>query len=155
MAKTCIDEWPLVDYSEEWDFWQGVWRTWTQALTPDCSKFNCESGTATVRPCHQISTSMSPQARVFGRRSPDFDRFASTQRRGYSGGDTLCLEREADLIFQILVPAHGLFLGSIGIDDDFLVDMLLPDGIAFGFCRGFRVHVRVQTSLRPNFGRLR
>ena len=44
----------------------------------------------------------------------------------------LCLEREADLIFQIVVPAHGLFLGSIGIHDDFLVDTLLPDGIAFG-----------------------
>ena len=53
-----------------------------------------------------------------------------SQRRDYFGSDAFCLEREADLVFQIVVPAHGLFLGPIGIHDDFLVDALLPDGIA-------------------------
>jgi len=35
-----------------------------------------------------------------------------------------------DLIFEIVVPAHGLLLGPIGIHDDFLMDARLADGIA-------------------------
>jgi hypothetical protein len=44
--------------------------------------------------------------------------------------DAIRLEREGDLVFQIVVPTHGLLLGSIGIHDDFLMDALLADGIA-------------------------
>jgi hypothetical protein len=67
---------------------------------------------------------------------PNVDRFAPSQRGGYFGSDALCLEREADLIFQMVGQAHGLLLGPIGIHDDFLVDALLMDGIAFRFCYG-------------------
>jgi hypothetical protein len=46
------------------------------------------------------------------------------------------MEREVDLLFEMVVPAHGLLLGPIGIHDDFLVDAFLSDGIALWFCHG-------------------
>src|SRR5664280_1783675 len=88
------------------------------------------------RPCHRISTSMSLEHVSFRCQTQNVDRFAPSQGRDYFGNDTLCLEREADLIFQIVVQAHGLLLGPIGIYDDFLVDALLADVITLRFCHG-------------------
>ena len=89
-----------------------------------------------VRLCQRIMHKHVAGAFIFRRHLPNFDRFAFPQRRDCFGSDAFCLEREVDLIFQIVVPAHGLFLGPIGIHDDFLVDAFLPNGIAFALCHG-------------------
>jgi hypothetical protein len=36
------------------------------------------------------------------------------------------MEGELELLFEIVVPAHGLFFWPVGIDDDFLVDAAFP-----------------------------
>ena len=89
-----------------------------------------------VRPCHRICTSMSSEHVSSGampRTSTD-----SPFRSGEFALEAMhfAWNGKLDLIFQIVVPAHGLLLGPIGIHDDFLVDALLSDGIALRFCHG-------------------
>lgn len=59
----------------------------------------------------------------------DGDGFADLQRRDRKRSRTTGCEREAQFLLEIVVPAHGTFVGSVGIDDDFLLDASLASSI--------------------------
>ena len=43
------------------------------------------------------------------------------------------MERELDLVLEIVIPTHGLFFRPIGIHDDFLGDAIFPVVISSRF----------------------
>jgi hypothetical protein len=47
-------------------------------------------------------------------------------------GDALGVEGKMQMLFQVVVPSHRLFLGVVCIDYDFLLDALLPLFVLFG-----------------------
>ena len=77
---------------------------------------------------------MSLRADVFGSEAADFYRFSFPQRRSGLNADALRLERKMDLVFEVVIPAHGLLFRAIRVDDRFVLDSLFPNGIfsAFG-----------------------
>ena len=92
-----------------------------------------ESGTATLRPCQRINTSMSWAQESSGARLR-----TSTVSPLWSGETTLdddapSRERKLDFVLQVVVPAECLFLGPVGIDDDFIVDSFFADTILAQF----------------------
>src|SRR5215207_5768040 len=56
----------------------------------------------------------------------DLDLVADAQRRDAALGDAPGRKREAQLVLEGVVPAHGLLFGRVGIDDDLHGDALLP-----------------------------
>ena len=77
---------------------------------------------------------MSLGADVFGSEAADFYRFSFPQRRSRLDADARRLEWEMDLVFEVVIPAHGLFFRTVSVDDRFVLDTLFPNGIfsAFG-----------------------
>src|SRR5437870_29693 len=75
-------------------------------------------------------------AGFFGSHTSDFDLFSFEEGRNRLDGDTLGLERESDFVLQVVIPAHGLLLRSIGIHDGFVLDSGLSHGVPFGFGHG-------------------
>src|SRR5262249_50706067 len=61
--------------------------------------------------------------------------------------DTPRPERETDSAFQIVIPAHCLFIRT-GIDDSFVVDAIFPDRISLGSSHDFAPRMR-RTAVRP------
>src|ERR1035438_1968757 len=86
---------------------------------------SCEKGTAISGPCQRICTSMSCShaSSTAMRRTSTVSPFP--ERRDGVRGDTLHPERETDLAFQVVMPAHSLVIRT-GIDDRFVVDEVLP-----------------------------
>ena len=62
-------------------------------------------------------------------------------------GDTSCPERETDLAFQMVVPAHCLLFRT-GINDRFALDAVSPDRISLGPIHNFASRIR-RTEVRP------
>src|SRR5271156_2228321 len=110
--------------------------------------FNCDRGTAMFRPCHRMITSMSLLHASSGAR-----RRASTDSplRSRVGSDALCLKRELHIFFKIVVPAHGLLFGPIGIHDDLLMDAVLPGWITFRLCHCLRLKQFTDTGEAEQF----
>lgn len=70
----------------------------------------------------------------FGRKSADLDLLALAKRRDRAPLHAIGLEREAQLLLKVVIPAErALFLG-IRIDDDLLYDARFP--FEFGFLTG-------------------
>lgn len=61
----------------------------------------------------------------------------NAQRRDRTLGDAGCGERELELVFEIVVPAHRPLVGIVRIHDDFHLDTLLSFITAL---RGFLGH---------------
>src|SRR5215467_3222520 len=60
--------------------------------------------------------------RIFRHQPENFGRFSLAEWRHHPGRDAAGRERELDVALQIVVPAESLFFGSVGINNDFVVD---------------------------------
>ena len=94
---------------------------------------NWASGTATLRLGQRISTSMSWTQESSGAslRTSTVSPFA--ERGDDLGRDAPSRERKLDFVLQVVVPAESLFFGSVGVDDDFIVDSFFADTILAQF----------------------
>jgi hypothetical protein len=70
-------------------------------------------------------------ADVVRRHADDLNGFTLFERRDDLRSPALRLERETYFVFELVIPAQGLLFWS-GIDDGFVVDSVLPDGISLG-----------------------
>jgi hypothetical protein len=73
---------------------------------------------------------------IFRRQAGDFDRFSLAERRDHLGYDTPSREGKLDFVLQVVIPATSLFFGSIGVDDDFVVDAFFADAVPARLGRG-------------------
>jgi hypothetical protein len=82
---------------------------------------------------------------------PNFDGFPYAERRSRRDPNALGLEREADLVLQIVIPAQGLLLWSVRIHDGFVLDAVFPNRIFLWFLHRFVTTIR-RTEVRPISG---
>jgi hypothetical protein len=43
--------------------------------------------------------------------------------------DALCLEREADFVFQVVIPTHRFLFRSVSVHDGFVMDAVFADRV--------------------------
>src|SRR5262249_49992007 len=86
-------------------------------------------------------------AGIFSGHAQDLGGFSFPERRDGVCGDTPRPERETDFAFQIVIPAHCLFIRT-GIDDSFVVDAVFPHRISLGPSHDFAPRMR-RTDVRP------
>src|SRR5664279_2265125 len=86
-------------------------------------------------------------ARIFHGHAQDLDGLARPERRDGVRGDTPRPERETDLAFQVVIPAHCLFIRT-GIDDRFVVDAVFPLRVPLGSFHDVAPRIR-RTEVRP------
>src|SRR6185369_11644816 len=77
----------------------------------------------------------------------DLHGFAFPERRDDLRSQALRLERETDLAFQIVIPAHYLLIRT-GIDDSLVVNAVLPLRVSLGPFHDFAPRIR-RTEVRP------
>ncbi len=100
------------------------------------------------RPCQRMSTSISVEQASSGARrrtstvSPFFDRGREVR------DDALCLEREADFVFQVVIPTHRFLFRSVSVHDGFVVDTVFSDLVFGRFSHRFASRIR-RTEVRP------
>src|SRR5262249_10136196 len=70
---------------------------------------------------------------VLGRHPDDLHFLADTQRRDGPFGDAAGLKREVHGAFEVVIPAHRLFFGPVGVDDDLHLDPVLAILVARAF----------------------
>lgn len=87
------------------------------------------------------------RADVVRRHAHDLNGFTFPERRDDLRSQALRLEREADLAFQVVLPAQGLLFRS-GIVDRFVVDAVFPNRVFSGFLHPFGTRTR-RTEVRP------
>src|SRR6516162_9562241 len=83
---------------------------------------------------------------LFGH-TQDFGGFTLAERRDSLRGDAPCLEWEADLALQIVVPAHGLLFRT-SIDDCLVVDPVFSNRVSLGSFHDCAPRIR-RTEVRP------
>ena len=88
---------------------------------------------ATLRLCQRINTSMSLGTGIFRGEPADLDGFSLAERGDDLGRDASSREGKLDFVLQVVVPAESLFFGSVGVDDDFIVDSFFADTILARF----------------------
>ena len=62
----------------------------------------------------------------------DLDGFTFTERRNDLGKGAFGLKWKPQLIFQVVIPSHGAFFGSVRVDNRFIVDPTFPNRILPG-----------------------
>ena len=82
-----------------------------------------------------------------GGHAHDLDGFTFPERRDDLRSQALRLERETDLAFQIVIPAHCLLIRT-GIDDSLVVNAVLPHRVSLGSFHDFAPRIR-RTEVRP------
>src|SRR4051794_26360901 len=86
-------------------------------------------------------------AGIFSGHAQDLGGFPFPKRGDGVRGYTLRSEWEADLAFQIVVPAHCMLFRA-GIDDRFVVDAIFPGRISLDFSHDSVARMR-RTEVRP------
>src|SRR5271170_6957461 len=107
-----------------------------------------ERGTAILRPCQRISTSMSAGQTSSGAIPRYFDSVSFAERRDDFGSDALGLEGESDFVIEIVIPAHRLLFRPVGVHDGLVVDAVFPDRVLLRFLHGLASRIR-RTEVRP------
>src|SRR5947209_982233 len=88
-------------------------------------------------------------ADLLPRHVDNLDLVVDLQRRSSAFGNADGLEREPELVLEVIVPAHGPLFLVVGIGDDPPLDALLTFGIDFWFCHGMNSRVAADPSRRP------
>jgi len=83
---------------------------------------------APVDVCEHVSG-----AGVFRCQAPDFDPFTLKDGGNRLGPATFGLEREADFVLQVGIPAQGLLLRPISVHNRIVADSVLSHRVPFGF----------------------
>src|ERR1700730_4046783 len=109
---------------------------------------SCDNGTAIVRPCHRISTSISVVQASSG-----VIRWTSTlsplpERRSDFRSDARGLKRELDFVIEVAMPPHDQFFRSISVRDGVVVDSTFPDRVLLWLLHDFASRIR-RTEVRP------
>lgn len=88
-----------------------------------------ESGTATLRPCQRIHANMSWAQESSGARPRTS--IVSPLRSGGDcfDGDAPGREGKLNFVFQVVIPAEGLFFWPIGVHDGLVVDAFFADAV--------------------------
>src|SRR5581483_1118656 len=97
-----------------------------------------DRGTALLRPCQWICTSMSAVQASSGAKRW----FTLEEGRNRLGSATFGLEREADFVLQVVIPAQGLLLRPIRVHNGFVLDTVLSNWISFGLLHHFAATMR-------------
>ena len=76
-----------------------------------------------------MSTSISAEQAFFRCHAEDLDGFTFAERRNDFGSDASGLKGKLQLVFQVVIPPHRAFFGSVRVDDGFVVDPIFPNRI--------------------------
>src|SRR5262249_24636182 len=90
-------------------------------------------------------------AGMFRRHAPYLNSLPLPKWRNDVVRHAFCLKREAEFIFQIVVPPHGLLFRPVSVYDGFVVDSIFADTIFSGFL----VHLCVSMRFRRYYAAYR